>query len=35
VLNGAGQVTLQNVNLVPGSPNEISLSNGHEWFAGF
>ncbi len=35
VLNGAGPVTFQNVNLVPGSPNQLSLSNGQEWFAGF
>ncbi|MBK9386243.1 MAG: PKD domain-containing protein [Planctomycetes bacterium] len=35
VLNGAGPVTFQNVNLVPGSPNELSLSNGQEWFAGY
>ncbi|MBL8899378.1 MAG: hypothetical protein JNM84_17205 [Planctomycetes bacterium] len=35
VLNGAGPVTFQNINLVPGSPNELSLSNGQEWFAGY
>jgi PKD repeat protein len=34
-LSGGGPVTWQNMNLVPGSPNGLSLSNGQEWFAGF
>ena len=34
-LNGAGPVNFQNINIVPGSPNQLSLSNGQEFFLAF